>query len=171
MSSILPSIMPYNEVMTKGACRSLTLIWKITAAVTVSPRPIAAGPAAMVVFGAIAAQATIDDFLGTTNEFLIAAFDATAMGADAMGVIINMKGQAADLIGVETVCGSETAYATIVNRVALKSATTLTASTLVTEAALGASGNIAYKINWGNTPDFDALTDGYIRSTIYFIAK
>ena len=170
MSSILPSIMPYNEVFTKGACRSLTLIWKITAAKTVSPRPLGAGPAAMVVFDAIAAQSTIDNFLGTTSEFTIAQFDSTAMGADAMGVIVNMKGQAADLIGVECVCGSDTDYATLVNRVALKS-TTLTDSTLIVEAALGASGNIAFKLDWGNSPDFDALTDGYIRATIFFIAK
>lgn len=168
--SILPSLMPYNEVFTKGSPRCLTLVWKITAATTVSARPLSAAPAALVTFAAISSQTTIDNFLGTTSEFTIAQFDSTAMGADAMGVIVNMKGQAADLISVECVCGSGTDYATIVQMFSLKS-TTLTDSTLATEAALGANGNIAFKIDWGNSPDFDALTDGYIRANIYFIAK
>jgi hypothetical protein len=28
--------------------------------------------------------------------------------------------------------------------------------------AIGSSGNIAAKFNWGNTPDFDGLTSGII---------
>lgn len=165
-----PSLMPYQEVFVKGAPRRLRLTWHITAAVTVSPRPLALGPAVYVTFGAISSQSTIDDFLGTTNEFLIAAFDATAMGADTMGVIVNMKGQAADLISVEAACYSGSGLATLVSRHAQKSSS-LTASTLATEAALGANGNIAFKVDWGNSPDFDALTSGTIIADINWIAK
>ncbi len=168
--SMLPSLMPYNEVILKGTPRRLTLVWEITAATTVAARPLTGAPISLVTFAAIAAQSTIDNFLGTTNEFLIAAFDATAMGADAMGAIVNMKGQAADLIMVESKCYSNTGLVDLVTRTSGKSAT-LTASTLATEAALGANGNIAFKINWGNTPDFDGLTAGLIVSDIYFISK
>lgn len=163
-----PSLMYYNESLGKTAARQLTIAWQITAAVTVASRPL--GVPALTAFGAIASQSVIDTFLGTTSEFDYLAFDATAMGADAMGVIVNMSGQAKDLICVETSCYSNTGFADQVLRVAAKS-TALTASTLITEAALGASGNIAYKVNFGNTPDFDGLTSGLIISKIFWIAK
>lgn len=164
------SLMPYSSVWLKGAPRRLRLTYYITAAVTVSPRPLLAGPGSLAVFGAIAAQSTIDNFLGTTSEFNYLAFDATAMGADAMGVIVNMGGQAADLISVEMACYSGSGLATLVSRHAQKSAT-LTNSVLATEAALGANGNIAFKVDWGNTPDFDGLTSGTILCDINWIAK
>jgi hypothetical protein len=164
------SLMYYNEVWGKGAPRVLRLTWHITAAVTVSSRPLAAAPGVLVTFGAISAQSTIDNFLGTTSEFDYLAFDATAMGADTMGVIVNMKGQAADLISVEAACYSGSGLATSVFRHAQKS-TALTASTLATEAALGSSGNVAFRIDWGNTPDFDGLTSGTIIADINWIAK
>ncbi len=164
------SLMYYQEAFYKGAPHILTLDWTITAATTVSATPMGASPASMVVFSAIASQAVIDNFLGTTSEFNYLAFDSTSMGADAMGVIVNMKGQAADLLHVESTCCSNTGFSDMVTRWSAKSAT-LTNTTLVTEAALGAYGNIAFKINWGNTPDFDALTSGLIVSKIAWIAK
>lgn len=166
--SILPSLMPYNETFLKGSPRCATFIYTITGAVTVSARPLAGATLSLPMFGATS-QAVIDAFLGTSSEFTAAQFDATSLGADAMGLIVNMKGQAADLIGVEAYCASESGLETVVQRTCLKS-TTLTDSTLVTEAALGAYGNIGIKINWGNTPDFDALTAGYIRFNVYFIS-
>lgn len=164
------SLMYYSEVWGKGAPRRLRLTYYITGAVTVSARPLAAAAGSYVAFGAISAQSVIDNFLGTTSEFDYLAFDATSMGSDAMGVIVNMKGQAADLINVEARCFSGSGLATLVSRYAQKSAT-LTNTSLVTEAALGASGNIALKINWDNSPDFDALTSGTIIIDIDWIAK
>lgn len=164
------SLMYYNEVFGKGVPRRLRLTYYITGAVTVSARPLAAAPGALIVFGAVATQSVIDNFLGTTSEFDYLAFDATSMGADTCGVIVNMRGQAADLISVEASCFSESGLATLVTRHAQKS-TALTATTLATEAALGANGNIAFKINWGNTPDFDGLTSGTINFDINWIAK
>jgi hypothetical protein len=164
--SILPSLMPYNEVFTKGAGRCLTLIYSITGAKTVAARPLGAAPAAMVVFDAIASQTTIDNFLGTSSEFTIAQFDATSMGTDAMGIIVNMKGQAADLLCVDALMSTSTT--TIVQKVSIKS-TTLTDTSLTTECAVGASGNIAAKIIWANS--YDGLTSGLLRLNFYFVAK
>ena len=132
------------------------LMFNITAAVTVTD--LLRSPT-LNTFGAIASQAVIDNFLGTTNEFLVAAFDATAMGADAQGLIVNMNGQVAELYDFKAYCFS--ASDTIVTRQA-QDVATLTASTLTTECAKGAFGNVAFKINWGNTPDFDGLTAGTI---------
>jgi len=168
MSSV--SLQPYNEVFIKGLPRQTVFMHAITGAVTVAARPLAGATASLVVFGAIATQSVIDDFLGTTDEFDYLAFDATSMGADAMGMIINMKGQAASLVGFESVCYSASGLTTAVTRTALSS-TSLTNTSLLTECAVGADGNVALKVDWGNTPDFDALTAGYIKTTIHWIAN
>lgn len=159
----------WNDKLGKTNPRTLQLCWQITGAKTVVGRPI--GAPALVAFDAIASQAVIDDFLGTTDEFLVADFDATAMGADAMAVIINMggqDGQASYLAGFTAKCISSSG-ATIVERGWYGGS--LTASTLETACELGAYGNLAVKINWGNTPDFDALTDGYILLEVQWISK
>ena len=163
------SLMPFNEVFIKGVPRQLTLIYEITGAVTVAARPLAGASASLPLFAA-STQAAIDAFLGTSSEFDYLAFDATSMGADAMGLIINMKGQAADVVGFEATCYSGSGLTTAVTRTALKS-TTLTNTSLATEIAVGADGNIALKIDWGNTPDFDALTAGKINVVIQWISK
>jgi uncharacterized protein (UPF0261 family) len=163
------SLAYYNEVLGKGAPRRLTLIHEITGAVTVAARPLAAATASLPMFGATT-QAVIDAFLGTTSEFDYLAFDATSLGADAMGLIVNMKGQAADVISFESRCYSASLYTTLVTRSALKSSA-LTNTSLTTQLALGSQGNIALKIDWGNTPDFDGLTSGCIITDIWWVSK
>ena len=165
------SLMYYNEVFSKSVPRTLRLIHEITGAVTVAARPLAAAPGNLVVFSAMSAQTVIDNFLGTTSEFDYLAFDATSMGADAMGMVVNMKGQAADVISFESRCYSASLYTTMVSRASLKVAAGLTNTSLTTQIALGSSGNIALKIDWGNSPDFDGLTAGMIVTDIYYIAK
>lgn len=140
----------------------------ITAAVTVAAIPVD-DSSALTTFGALS-QSAIDDHLGTSSEFTAAQFDATSMGADAMGVILDMGGQAESLERIVVKCYSGTAGATLVER-SVKSITTLQDSTLATECALGANGNIGIKIDWGNTPDFDALTAGQIEIEVFWRAK
>lgn len=140
----------------------------ITAAVTVSAIPID-DVSALSTFGALT-QAVIDAHLGTSSEFTAAQFDATSMGADAMGVIIDLAGQASALERVVAKCYSGTAGATLVER-SVTPIATLQDSTLATECALGANGNIGIKIDWGNTPDFDALTAGQIEIEVFWRAK
>lgn len=141
------------------------LMFSITAATTVTD--LLRSPS-LVTFSAIAAQSTIDNFLGTTNEFLIAQFDATSMGADAMGVIVNMGGQVAEVYDMKAYCFS--ASNTIVTR-QVEDVATLTSSSLTTQIAKGANGNIGLKIDWGNTPDFDGLTAGTICIDITWRSK
>ncbi len=110
----------------------------------------------------------IDDYLGTTDEFDYLAFDATSMGADAMGVIVNMAGQASKVVQMVARCYS--ASNTLVTR-QVEDIAALTNTSLATEIAVGADGNIALKINWGNTPDFDGLTAGTIDIEVHWVAK
>jgi hypothetical protein len=157
----------WNEKFGKTQARCLELVWSITAAKTVAARPI--GTPVLTAFDAISTQATIDNFLGTSSEFLVAAFDSTAMGADTFACIINMGGQAKYVSHMEVVCYSGTGGATRVEVAVAEGS--LTASTLETALDLGASGNIAFKCDFGNTPDFDALTAGLIVARVYWVAK
>lgn len=130
------------------------------------------GSPTLIAFDAIASQAVINTFLGTTDEFLVAAFDATAMGNDMFACIVNMAGQVNQLVGVEAVCYSSYATAGSEASVARFSPNSgLTASTAITEAKLGVYGNLAVRVNFGNTPDFDGLTDAYVRLRFSLISK
>lgn len=166
----------WNPSFGKTQPRYLTLAWQITAAKTVSQLPM--GTPVLTTFDAIASQTTIDNFLGTSSEFTIAQFDATAMGNDTFGCIINMSGnsasgsgtgQASSAIGFEVSCYSASGFTTEVRRASLNAG--LTASTLETAMGVGASGNMAFKVDFGNTPDFDGLTSGLILAKIYWISK
>lgn len=158
----------WQEKLGKTQPRIAIFAYDITAAKTVSPRVF--GYPVTTTFDAIAAQATIDDTLGTTNEFLISAFDATAMGNDTFGGVVGMANQASSLLWMEAKCYSGTGGSTMVERT-VKASSSLTASTLATECAVGAYGNLAFKVDFGNTPDFDALTSGLIVVRLAWLSK
>lgn len=161
------SLMYWQDQLGKVDPRVTRLHYTITGAKAC--KPVVSNAASLVAFDAIASQSVIDDFLGTTSEFAVAAFDATAMGADAFAAIVNMKGQVKTLVQVVARCYSGTGGSTLVTRQALGG--TLAASTLETAAAKGANGNVAVKVNFGDTPDFDGLTSGTIEIEIHWISK
>ena len=142
----------------------------ITGAVTQTPLPIDDASCLNGFAAGAFTQALIDAHLGTTNEFTAAQFDATSMGADAQGIIIDMAGQAAELFMFEGICYSATGGATQ-SIVADIDTATLTDSSLQTECALGANGNIGIKIDWSNSPDFDGLTAGQVLIRVHWRAK
>lgn len=157
----------WNARLQSSQPRKLTLMWTITgakAATDLGRSPTMYGFDA----GSFASQAAIDAYLGTTNEFLLAAFDSTAMGADVFAGIVNMSEQCAELYYMTAYCYS--ASNTIVTRQVEDSAT-LTSSSLTTECAKGADGNVAFRIDFGNTPDFDGLTAGTIQVDLFWRAK
>lgn len=160
------SIFMWQESLEKTVPHVTQLCYKITGAKTIVPQLQGLQAAALTAFDAIASQSVIDNFLGTTNEFLVAAFDATAMGTDAFAVIVNMKGQAAQLAGMDVRVLSGTNGAT--ETIASASVGTLTASTLETAYALGAYGNIAVK---SVLTGLDALTAGQIIVNLRWVSK
>lgn len=161
------SLFYYQDQWGKVQPQVLRLQYEITAAKTV--KPIVSNSASLTTFDALASQAVIDDFLGTSSEFTLAQFDATSMGADAFGVIVDMKGQAKSVVQMVARCYSGTGGATLVTR-QVKGGS-LTDSTLETAVECGAEGNLACKVDFGNTPDFDALTSGTIDIEIHWIAN
>lgn len=158
----------WNDQVQKGTARLLRLEYKLTAAKTCSPVPQSSF--VLTAFDAIATQAVIDAFLGSTSEVLVAAFDSTAMGADVFGGIVDMCGQVKTVTSMVATCYS--ASNTVVTRQCQQAtAGVLTASSLTTEVTATASGNIAFRVDFGNTPDFDALTAGTIVINIYWVSK
>ena len=145
-------------------------IYDITAAVTQSPLPLD-DQSALVGFAAGAfTQALIDAHLGTSSEFTAAQYDATSMGADAQGIILDMGGQCEDVLFMAAKCYSAADGGTQVE-LGVKKSSTLTDSTLTTEVAVGANGNVGIKLDWTNSPDFDALTAGQVVIDLYWRAK
>ncbi len=163
-----PGLFAYNADLQKSQPRLLKLVFDITGAKTVKDLTYA-GQAFKPFFDALSSQTTdIDDFLGTEDEFALAAFDSTAMGADAFGCIVNMAGQCARVISMTAKCYSSSN--TLVTR-QVQAASALTDSSLTTEIAKGADGNIALRVDFGNTPDLDGLTDGTIEIDILWHPK
>jgi len=161
------SLAYWSDKAQRAESRELSLVFNITGAK--ASTEVQAAPV-LHTYDAFASQAVIDDFLGTTNEFLLTAFDATAMGADMFGGVVNLEGQCKAVEAITAICYSGTDGAT--QAVSAKAGSSaLTASTLLTEVAAGADGNVGFKVNFGNTPDFDALTAGLIVVKILWKSK
>lgn len=159
------SLMYWQEKLGKTQPRYARFAYEITGAKAVSS--LVPGIPALSAFDAVASQAVIDDFLGTTNEFLLAAFDATSMGTDAFAVIVNMGKQVDRLLYAKAQTHSGTNGLTALTS-AVKSSSALTASTLASECAKGSFGNMAAKFVLTGV---DALTAGIIVVELAWVSK
>jgi hypothetical protein len=90
-------------------------------------------------------QATVDAFLGSTNEIAATtAFGATAMGTDALGFVINMKGQASSALWMEVAAYQTTNLLYLVE--GNGTSTTVLPDTLTSGFAVTSLGNIYGRI-------------------------
>jgi len=159
------SLIYWNERVQLSQPRSLTLLYQITAAKTVAD-PLRSP--ALTAFDAVASQAVIDSFLGTTSEFAVAAFDATAMGTDAFAVIVKMDGQAAELFSARVRVSTGTGGVTLTGTTIVQPVAALTVSSLTNQAARGATGNLAVRTVISG---LDALTSGLIEVVLLWRSK
>jgi hypothetical protein len=157
-----PGLFFWQDKIGKTNPHVVDFTFQITAAKTITNVPV--GTPVLTSFDAIASQSVINDFLGTTDEFLVAAFDATAMGTDAFACIVNMAGQVDDLFKVEYYIDDGSTHADV----AKLPVATLTASSLSTQCAKGAYGNMALRLVYTG---LDALTSGIICIRFYFKSK
>jgi len=158
------SLVYSNEKHLKTQPRPLEFRLQITAAKTVSLVPV--GADCLVAFDALS-QAAIDAYLGTSDEFLEAALDATALGTNELALLVKMSGQAAKIVGAKAEYWN--AAGDTVVAVSSAAVSALTASTPANECAVGASGNLAVKFK--DLTGIDAATDGQILVTLWWIAK
>lgn len=163
------SLIYWQEKLGKTQARRLRISWSVVSGAFTE---CVAGNPILLTQAAIAAQSTINNFLGTTAEFDYLAFDATSMGTDALGVIIDMKGQAIKVLAAHLNLYSSTYLGTAAGARALGSAG-ITATTLETAVACGysssitGSGNIAFK---GVISGLDSAT-GLVVLDVDWIAK
>jgi hypothetical protein len=155
-----PSRNYWSDKVQRGEPIEAKFFFKITAAKTAYNQT---ANAVLVAWDAIAAQATIDDFLGTTDEFLIASFDATAMGTDAIAFIVDLQGQCKELVSAKVKLMSGTNLSTVVKTG--DNASTTVGTTLVTTFAAGANGNVA---GHAVLSGIDILTSGMVELTLNF---
>ena len=157
-----PSRIMWNDNIQRGEPLETKFLYKITGTKTVTN----SSAASKVLFDALSAQADIDDFLGTTNEFLLASFAATPMGTGAIGFLFNMEGQVQELIAVKVKVLSGTDLSTIQQTAA--NVFTTVGATLACSFALGANGNVA-----GHTviTGLDGYTTGEVEVTLVWRAK
>lgn len=160
-----------HEKHPKTQPRVMEFNFQITGAKTVQPIPQGAGVFAF--FDAVT-QAQIDAYLSNDdravtvlNGFSAAKFDATAMGTGAFGLIVNMQGQANQVISAEVTYRSGTGLGTVVSTAALGSAG-LTDSTLETAVGISPLGDIGLKTSFTG---LDAATSGLITVLIKWISK
>jgi len=156
--------MYFNDQLLKVNPRVLRLEYKITAAKTLVP--IISNSASFVFCDALTSQAQIDDVLGTSSEWAYTLFGSTAMGADAFAGVVNMGGQAKVVSQMVAKCYS--ASNTVVTR---QTQALAIADTLQTAVQVGSQGNLAFQVDFGNTPDFDALTAGTVEIEIHWVPK
>lgn len=117
--------------------------------------------------GSQVTQALIDSFLGTTNEFLLAAFDATSMGTGAFGGVINMGGQVQEVLYMKARSSSGTGGVTQVNLM-VQDSSSLTSSSLSTQVAKGANGNIGFR---AILTGVDSVSSGQMLFEIAYYSK
>lgn len=163
------SLYYYNEQLLKVNPRILRLVYNITGAKAASP--VVSNSASFVFFDALTSQSQIDSVLETSSEFAFSLFGATAMGADAFAGVVNMGGQTGQckqVVQMIARCYSGTGGATLVTR---QTQSLAIANVLQTAVQVGSSGNLAFQVDFGNTPDFDALTSGTIEIEIHWISK
>ena len=157
-----PGLFFWQDKIGKSNPHVVQFMYQITAAKTVSQLP--QGTPTLTSFDALASQAVIDDFLGTTNEFLLAQFNAVSLGVDAFGLICNFSKQCDELFMVEAYVDDLTTRV----EASFPAVTTLTSSSLTTQCAKGADGNMAARLI---LTGLDALTSGIIVVKFYFRSK
>ena len=158
------SLVYTNEKHAKSQPRPLVFRLDITGAKTSQFVPV--GADALLAYDALS-QAAIDAALGSSSEFLAAALDATALGANDAALLVPMRGQCGKVSGASVKLYAEDGSLT--QELNCKAVATLTASTPVNECAAGSAGNIVVKFK--DITGLDAATDGYLVIEIHWVAK
>lgn len=164
-----------NEKHPKTQVRELVFQFQITAAKTIVPLP--RGLDVLTAFDALTQQ-QIDDYLtrpfdgytsSVTTGFTAAQFDATAMGANMFGGIVNMNQQASYLAAarLHVYSGTSPNFSTLAATSVLGTQG-LSASTAENGLGLSPMGDIGFRFL---STGLDALTSGIIRVEIDWISK
>jgi len=148
-----PSFILANDALARHQKQSIELIYDVTGAKAGSFAQLP--PQALLAYDASTTitQAAIDALLGSTNEILASAFGATALGANAIGIVLNCGGQIAKVFGVEIMALAGSTQSQQVGLVAAMADTLPT----IARVEVSALGNLALQ---AVVTDLDAATSG-----------
>lgn len=150
-----PSYILANDSLARHQKASIELIYNITGAKAGKFAPLA--PQALVAYDAsVITQGAIDALLGSTNEFLASVFTGTAMGTDALGLVLDCDGQIAAVHSVEIQSLVDTTQASQLGSVAALTNASLAAIARVEKSALG---NLGLQLV---VTDLDTATSGQL---------
>lgn len=134
-----PSYIFTNDSLARHQKASIELIYNITGTKTGKFAPLA--PQALVAYDAsVITQGAIDALLGSTNEFLASVFTGTAMGTDALGLVLDCNEQIAAVHSVEIQSLVDTTQASQLGSVAALTSASLATIARVEKSALGNLG-------------------------------
>ena len=134
-----PSFILVNDSLARHQKAHIELIYNITGAKAGKFAVLA--PQALVAYDASTiTQTQIDALLGSTNEFLASVFTSTAMGTDALGIVLNCGGQIAAVHSVEIRSLADSANAGQLGVVAALTNASLAAIARIEKSALGNLG-------------------------------
>lgn len=134
-----PSYILANDSLARHQKASIELIYNITGAK--AGKFAALAPQALVAYDtAVITQPTINALLGSVNELLASVFTSTAMGTDALGLVLDCNGQIAAVHSVEIQSLADTAQASQLGSVAALSNASLAAVARVEKTSLGNLG-------------------------------
>lgn len=159
-----------NEKHAKSQAREIVICLQVTGTKTSAFLP--RGIDALIAYDAVTQQ-VIDDYLtrpfdgytsSSSTGFTASQFDATAMGANVIGGVVNMNQQAAY---VSYMSASFATGGTTVTQIA-DGATGLPASTLSTAVGISPAGDIGFR---AILTGLDAATSGVVVIRIGWISK
>jgi hypothetical protein len=134
-----PSFILVNDSLARHQKAHIELIYNITGAKAGKFAP--GTPQALVAYDASTiTQAQIDALLGSTNEFLASVFTSTAMGTDALGIVLDCGGQIASVQSVEIRSLADSAQAGQLGAVTPLINTSLPTIARIEKSALGNLG-------------------------------
>jgi len=134
-----PSYILVNDALARHQKASIELIYNITGAKTGKFAVLA--PQALVAYDtAVITQAQIDALLGSTNEILASVFTSTAMGTDALGIVLDCNDQIAAVHSFEIRSLADTTQASQLGSVAALSNASLAAVARIEKSSLGNLG-------------------------------
>jgi hypothetical protein len=159
-----PSYVLKSDALARHQKASIDLIYNITGAkagtfAVLPPRALVAYDASTIT------QTQIDSLLGSTNEFLASVFTSTAMGTDALGLVLDCEGQIAAVHGIKIHALTDdgaggVAQATQLGKVAALSNASLAAIARVEKSA---QGNLGIQMV---VTDLDTATSGQLQISI-----
>lgn len=113
-------------------------------------------------------QADIDALVGASQIDAATAFGSTAMGTNAVGFVLDTKGQVAKVLAVEALVVSTAGGTPATSHLLIESTESALPNTLTSGIEKTANGDLYGRVVASNV---DAATAGYIHLRIFFRAK